>query len=497
MPAPLQNTLLTGLPRYGKTETVYATNVDRYESRDWPSFVISDPAGELTNKFGKAAVYHKKPLIYDYLRETSNVPGYDVLVKSDNPDPLQREAENRERVNEWISQLLQSRGLTDSSKNPIIHEGLNGAGNILLAQKEPVPFYILRDCFHHLSSAHNYLKANCTDFRWTFQFEAYAGLRGAQYEFKCGPAERVLREVCDSPQFRTRCVPTFDLAAFINSGGTLCLDGSSQGNLSRQDSQLIRSLVLLNVIRLARSGKLKRRVVLILDEGQSGGQLDVHIARATREAPKWGVEFQIIMHTPFVANPEVQDALHQNFSRKLWFRQADPKSTEFAARSIGMHLQDPHKLHSVETRTRLEHDGYDFLERMSVGKWKSGDQEGESETLNIVALAKFREKAEEFKRFYTPQEQQGELEKRLVSLGVGKCMIVSDELVTVEPVYMPLKRYVQDSMRSPKGPMSYGDYLLAKRIGELKTTADYQTPKPNEPWTIVKPKEYRARRGIK
>ena len=60
--------------------------------------------------------------------------------------------------------------------------------------------------------------------------------------------ERILRAVCESPAFRVRSAgATVDLDRFIDDRGILILDGSSQGNLSRDATSIMMGAIALRV----------------------------------------------------------------------------------------------------------------------------------------------------------------------------------------------------------------------------------------------------------
>ena len=78
-------------------------------------------------------------VIHDRLADTDRVPGYDWLSRSHNPNPLQREAENEERVREFAEVLLRRRGILDTAATPLIEETLLAALRLHLHQRVAVP----------------------------------------------------------------------------------------------------------------------------------------------------------------------------------------------------------------------------------------------------------------------------------------------------------------------------------------------------------------------
>jgi len=96
----LQHRLFIGTTRYGKSRACLSVNAPRFRLRgaDRPAWVIVDSHGTIATGFAYLAMFSGLLMIYDRLAETSQVPGYEILVVSDNPDAQQRIAENRERI---------------------------------------------------------------------------------------------------------------------------------------------------------------------------------------------------------------------------------------------------------------------------------------------------------------------------------------------------------------------------------------------------------------
>src|SRR5204863_6511887 len=137
------------------------------------------------------------------------------------------------------------------------------------------------------------------DPRLVRKFEEYASLSPTARRTETGPAERLLQAVCLSPSFRVRSAgASFDFASFLDGKGILILDGSSQGNLSRDAASVMMGAVVLGIIRHCRSGS-RNRVVLVLDEAVNANLIGVHESRALAEAGKWGLEFHVIVQDPF------------------------------------------------------------------------------------------------------------------------------------------------------------------------------------------------------
>src|SRR5207302_449681 len=148
----------------------------------------------------------------------------------------------------------------------------------------------------------------------------------------------------------------------------LILDGSSQGNLSRDAASVMMGAVILRIIQHCRTGT-KSKVVLVLDEAVSAGLIGVHESQALSEAGKWGLEFHILIQNPFsFQSDEIRGNVLQNCWRHEWFRQGSPEAARLAAEDIAIPLLDPLKVHYTEYRVRTADAGYDTVQTESRGE---------------------------------------------------------------------------------------------------------------------------------
>ncbi|MDB5344281.1 MAG: hypothetical protein JWP89_2658 [Schlesneria sp.] len=435
----IEHVVFSGVTRHGKTKACIKTNLPRMRMRDGPAFVWIDPPGTGVEEAQGHLVRYGIPFLADTLHETGTTLGYDFFSPSQNPDSEQREAENREAVFEAIAVAIRSRGLTSVEGNPIIRQGLQDAFSILINQKTAVPFTILRNCFVKESDNFQYLVEHCTDPQTYLKFMYYGGLSAKDREYHCGPAERIIQAICDCPQFKRRCVPTFDLAEFLNEGGKLFIDGRSVGNLSRPDSSLLMGQIILTVIRLARSGKLKRRVVLIIDEGKNADLIDLNLVRAMAEAGKWGLEIQVLIQNPLFKDMNITDELFQNANTRFLFKHTNPASAQFVAEMIGYPKLDPLVIRKTEYRTVQRHDGFDLEQVISTGEWKSEDgKAGASTNHGTVARPRYKEEIEEHDVLYSLDDLIKLKRRDVTNLGVGECHIMQGNSVTNQPEYLPM-----------------------------------------------------------
>src|SRR5207244_8132485 len=136
-----------------------------------------------------------------------------------------------------------------------IEEGVLAALRLYLHQREPVPLDWLAEVFTVGSEVRARLLAHCTEPRLVRRFETYGRLSPTARRTETGPAERILRAVCESPAFRARSGgATLDLPRFLDGRGILILDGSSRGNLSRDAGSIMMGAIILQVIPHCRTG---------------------------------------------------------------------------------------------------------------------------------------------------------------------------------------------------------------------------------------------------
>ena len=124
--------------------------------------------------------------------DTDRVPGYDWLTPSTHPDPLQREAENDERVREFAAILLRRRGIQDPARTPLIEEGVLAALQLYLAQRTAVPLPWLAEVFDSKSETHAHLLAHCTDPQLVRKFHEYAALSPTARRTELAPRDGTL-----------------------------------------------------------------------------------------------------------------------------------------------------------------------------------------------------------------------------------------------------------------------------------------------------------------
>jgi hypothetical protein len=429
-----------GATRSGKSEAELVRLVALAKANDC-AIVLLDPPGTLAKKF----LLHldllglTRRVIYDRLADTDRIPGYDWLVPSTHLDPLQREAENDERIREFASVLLRRRGIQDMATVPLIEETLLAALQLYINQGSVVPLHWLADAFDAHSEAHARLLVNCTADETVRRFREFALLSRTRRREETAPAERILRAVLRSPAFRVRSgSATFDLRSFLDGRGILILDGSSTGNLSRDAASVMMGAVILRTIQHCRSGSTTK-VVLVLDEAVNAGLVGLYESRAIAEVAKWALEFHILVQDPFgFATEEIRSNVLQNCWRHEWFRQGSPDAAKFAAEDIAIPLLDPLRVHHTEERVRTVDTGFERVETTS--RSETVDSHGHTRTRGTswhTTLWPLRKEVRDRQARYTALTDQVLLyQKELLLLRPGY-RFVRDDAITQIPEYVP------------------------------------------------------------
>jgi len=456
--------------------------------RDRPAMVWLDPPGSMVkDAFAYAIRYGLTPrtltgeplFIYDCVAETSNVPGYPVIVPSSNPDPDQREAEDQNIIEEVKALLVQAEGKLNTQASPITDKGLTDALELFTSQRKPKDFTKLHRCFRHTQERLEFVR-DCTNPQVVQQFEIYAELGDKDWEYRCGPAVRRLEKIARSVQFRKRCIPTFDLRAFLNRGGILMLDGESRGNLSRESLTLVMALVLLNVLQLARNG-LTRRVVIIIDEARNANLLDLNVARALLEAGKWGVEFDILTQNPQHPNPEVSDSLFQACDRVMAFKQVNPGAVKFMADMFSQPTYDPMEVWYEEDRVRFEDETQpEKLDTESVSVGPGGDKRV---TTGFTYRTKKRQVIDKVTHYKSGDAQDREKQQQLASLRPGQCLIIDGQHVTEAPVQLPMLPRPWEGLwfTRTEPRVSLADRKRELALELMRQRPEYRSPVSSEP----------------
>jgi len=481
---PVTHTLVCGASRSGKSEAELARLLPLARRNDC-AIVLMDPPGTLASKF----LMHLHQLglddrvIYDRLADTDRVPGYEWLAPSDNPDALQREAENDERIREFASILLRRRGIQDPASTPLIEEGVLTALRLYIAQEARVPLPWLADVFDRGSEARAHLLAHCTDPALVRKLHEYAALSPTARRVEIGPPQRILRAVLTSPAFRVRSGgATFDLAQFLDETGILILDGSSRGNLSRDAASVMMGAIILRVIQHCRTGS-RSRVMLVLDEAVNAGLIGAYESQALSETGKWGLEFHILIQSPFsFPSEDIRCSVLQNCWRHEWFRQGSPEAARLAAEDIAIPMLDPLKIHHTEYRIRTVDAGRETIQTTSRSEWvDASGRSGSSTNWNTGLWPRRREVRDAQERYTGLNDQILLIQKQLMLLASGYRFVRSDT-VTSLPEYVPMLSDPRSVCEQPGKSMGQpavgrlGEVKLRRAIEEMKRRSMFGPP---------------------
>lgn len=434
----VRHTFVCGATRSGKSEAELVRLVSLARRGDC-AIVLLDPPGTLARKF----LLHLDLLgltgrvLYDQLADTDRVPGYDWFPPSTNPEPLQREAENDERIRLFADVLLRRRGTQGTATTPLIEETLLAALKLYVHQATPVPLPWLADAFDPLSERRAHLLRNCTEPELKRKLHDLGALSPTTRRTETAPAERVFRAVLQSPAFRVRSGnATFDIDDLLDSRGILVLDGSSRGNLSRDAMSVMMGAVILRVIEHCRTGAANR-VVLVLDEAANANLLGLHESQALAEAGKWGLEVHVLVQDPLTFGPpEVRSAVLQNTGRHEWFRQGSTEAARIAAEDVAIPQLDPLRVHHSEERIRTVDAGFDRV--TTHGRSSSVDSSGrtvQSRSTSTVLWPRRREVRDVQDRYTALQDQVALVQKELMLLKPG-FRYVRDDGVTPAAEYV-------------------------------------------------------------
>lgn len=407
----------------------------RLPYRHRPSIWLFDPAGSISKPLGADAVRAGVPLLYDEVAEFSRTPGYPLIVPSSNADELERESENNVVIEDLVVQWVRPRGVLNAQQNPNIQDALMALGALAVYQRVPPPILRLRDAFF-LSADQDYLLANCTREEAIKPFLAWNELPPREWEFRCGAGQRIIREWLREPALYIRDRSTFDIPAFVNKGGIWIGDGASkEGKISRKAVEQVFHAVLLMLLSMARRGLFNRRLLIILDEGKTGGLITPHVTRGLAESGKWGggVEMHLLFQNLETLDPEAADDITQNCVLR-YFKQMSPVANRRAAEILAVPGLDPLLLKRTVERTRKEYVGQREEEVQNTGEWENDrGEKGKSRNRNIVSRPVYQDRTDVTEELYSLEDQIKLEQQRLSRKGVGEARVrrwegVYDEL---------------------------------------------------------------------
>jgi hypothetical protein len=452
----------------GKTKIVIKSVYDDIRLPNRPAVISLDPHDSLNHELALACTDLIKTgeLLYDPIEHLDFGIGLGILEPSDNPNLRDREAENREIIGE-LKSAFSDEGRLNTQENPVINEGWNTILSLGIHQRQPIPATYLRDAFNFQSPVYQYLKANCTDERTREKCEFFEGLPKREFVTLCGPVNRRLEETFACLQLQARDVSTLKVCDHINRGGITLLSGNSTGKLSREDSSRVLKLWLRKIIRLLRSGKITRPLVIVIDEGTASGLLDPHVARALEETRKWGkgVQFVIIFQDQNRLEESVRAAVFSCCKQFIIFRQNHPDSAREFAEMIATRQLDPLRVKAIDYTTRQVEDGMEEVESTSTSR--SGDRI--TKTTGKTLRPKKRNVQEEHITRMSLEEQIRLRQQELMNLGIGQYEVISEQFISTGPQYFSMLPLPWDSLTLPNG-QPLNEFYLQQALDEQHRT---------------------------
>lgn len=192
------NVLMTGATRQGKTMAAARAVTEAHGE----AAVILDPHKE---SLARAVLTHGTGnLLYDRLSDPRYALGYELLMPSAHPDPLQRQMENRWRAEAFVAILLRRRGADGMASTPLMEEWILAAIMLYLFQRTPKSLTWLPFAFLPGTDEFTALVNDCTLSEFRHKFRQLEKLTPRAQRAEVGSAVRLLGAVFNSPAFVVR-----------------------------------------------------------------------------------------------------------------------------------------------------------------------------------------------------------------------------------------------------------------------------------------------------
>jgi len=429
----------------------------------------------------------------DFVADLKHGLGYDFFKPSTNPDPEERQEEDRDTIQNATSMYAGLENKMHTHDNQGLYDAYTHVFSMGLHQDRWIPFYYVMDGLDFSSHHREDLIDHCTsddDRRKALWFQ---GLPPVLKGSLADPVNRRLKRYMGSRNFQKRCIPTIDLSTFFASRGVLILSGQDittddekKKSLSREDKRTIFKMVLLYVFLLAQRGAFPHGLRIIVDEGLDGGIIDEHFAQAARELAKWKIQLVVIIQDPLVLAPAIHSPLMTNFEWKLVFKQPNPQAAKFFAESLGIPTMDLNEEKSRETTTRTINKGY---EEIPTETKTVSEVNGERRT-SVSKGTTFRpiqeQIDEEHIKTFTSDEQLIKVAQWLMTQKVGEYGIISPSYFSKKPEYKPMLPMPYDGLFHPGPPrIPLAEYLLYEALQKCYQTDPSYTlrfiPWPSSP----------------
>lgn len=283
--------LCDGRTGMGKTQFQRGRLYSLLRSHERPAVFVLDIKGGL----GKSVLLdlYRDGLMRDVLVEDFDARralGYTFLQVSSASDPSIRRIENRQHIEQGKAKVLLPRGLLNDLGNPNIRDALGAAFGCYVSLERPVPFCWCQSVLIPRSDAQEYFLEHATEEESRQRLRFFAHLPLSQWEYRCGAADRILRDICGDPIVQQRDGGTFGVRAFINRRGVYVGIGNS--SVSRLSQAFIFNSLLLDIFDAAHKG-VDEGCVVVAEEAQSGGLITPALAKAALEIRELGVELRL------------------------------------------------------------------------------------------------------------------------------------------------------------------------------------------------------------
>jgi hypothetical protein len=428
--------------------------------------------------------------VYDEYRLVDHGIGVDFFEKSVAESPQRREAENREIIALHKTIYVRAEDELDTAKTVMIDEVFDDVLSFILENTNAVEITDLLYVFAFDSPIFQKLYDGCTNSFTKFKFDEYRHLAPAEKERKLTPVRRRIEKLVRCIQLRNRSVPTMDLVSFLNMGGWYIANAGSEGDLGREDASKLSGLLIILLINWARTGRLKRKVIVIIDEGVGLKIIDRNIARALDMARKWGLMFVLVIFSPFALPEEVRIPV-MNIRKKIIFMQPDPDAAHYFARILAIRQLKIETKYTTHT-TRSVEDGYEVIPTTSRGIAKYPTGKHQTETHGQTIRTKRRDVEEIQEHPYTFEEIILKKQGEVMNMDVGEFEIASTNYVSSQPQQFTMLEMPWENLYHPGPPrMPLAEYKLKKLMESLyATNPAYQLKLVNYPqWTPIKRKD--------
>lgn len=427
--APEPSRLIVGSTGSGKSEGELVDLVRLADRRDC-AVVLLDGHGPLAFRAAAhwAARGHEGRLVYEPLDATDRVLCWDVLARSDAPDPAVRRLRDAESRDEVAQCFLAHRDLASLNDRPLTREWLEAAVDLCLSQPRSVPITALLDVFRPGTPAAERLlrDSDRPDVVERFRRLERIGRRSElQYEGLTGAARRLVGPVCSSEPVRLRARPgRFDWLAALRDRRLVAFDGG--GVRTREVKRTLFLLAGLATIHAVRRHFAQTReplpVVLVLEEAGALGLVTPFVLAALQELRKAGLAVHVITQSCLdFGDRSLFELLLANAPSQVWYQCLAPADQELGATTLTNAAFDPLAVHFARTRQLRAGTG----RAEAAGRGESFDPHGnlvrQDRRSATVFLPQFREAAEA--HYKTPQHQEQEFRTGLATLRVGERLV--------------------------------------------------------------------------